>query len=303
VLLVDIDSMLYAAAGAAQLSEYALVSGTIDESRRTTATLYTTWGEANKARSTHVGYDAPRIFSRNILLPIEHAVHELSQRLAFLLNQYPQHEHELYVSGYGNYREIIARRARYKWNRVESAKPQHFGLLRKYAIDELGARMVHWCEPDDVLATRARQLREAGLFYVVASIDKDLAQVPGVHHSFEDMPRRVETRDALLWFYIQAMAGDSTDGIAGVKGVGATKAERRLVKLGPEADELALWAETVTAYADAGHADPRAVALETARLVWLCDSLPLAAMLGAAQEYATHLAMPTVPLWVPPDER
>jgi hypothetical protein len=303
VLLVDIDSMLYAAAGAAQLSEYALVSGTIDESRRAVATLYTTWGEANKARSQALGFDAPRIFSRNILLPVEHAVHELTQRLTFLLNQYPQHEHELYVSGYGNYREVIARRARYKWNRVEAAKPQHFGTLRKYAIDELGARMVHWCEPDDVLATRAAQLREAGRFYVIASIDKDLAQVPGVHHSFDDMPRRIEHRDAVLWFYCQAIAGDSTDGIAGVKGIGATKAGRRLAALGPEASELELWAETVNAYADAGHPDPRAIALETARLVWLCDCLPLEAMQSAAQEYATHLAMPTVPLWVPPDER
>lgn len=301
VLLIDLDSLIYAAAGAAQVTEYAVV-GT--DARP--AYLATSWGEANKVRHQRSTYDDPlRIFSRKIVLPLDEAQFQLEQRVAEITRAMPGWEPRLYVSGYGNYREVLATRARYKWNRVEAAKPDHFGALRKHAIDNLGAIMVHWCEPDDVLATVARQMREAGQEHILVSVDKDVRQIPGDHLTPGQVSEgitHVTPEQGLHWFYTQVAAGDSTDGVGGARGIGPARAADAL---SGAATELELWQAALGCYSS--HADPRRDAIETARLVWLCDQFPLdyaiGAACGAAQPQARQLAMPCVPLWVPPDER
>jgi hypothetical protein len=293
--------MIYAAAGAAQVMEYAVVGNDAAP-----AYLCTSWGDANKlAYQRSSGDDRLRIFSRKITLPLDEAQWQLEQRIAELTQALPTFEPHIYVSGYGNYREVLATRVRYKWNRVETAKPEHFGALRKHAIDRLGATMVHWCEPDDVLATVAREMRERGQEYVLASVDKDVRQVPGDHLTpglTSEGMTHVTPTEGMQWFYMQVAMGDSTDGVGGARGIGPAKAEKRMAGLTSE-DEL--WQAALACYA--GHADPRRDAIETARMVWLCDRFPMAEALAAAQAphhpRAAFLCPPSVPLWVPPDER
>ena len=58
---------------------------------------------------------------------------------------------------------------------------------------------------------------------VIVSPDKDLKQIPGTLYNFDETFTVTETEGA-KWHLIQSMAGDQTDGYAGVPGIGVKRA-------------------------------------------------------------------------------
>ena len=60
---------------------------------------------------------------------------------------------------------------------------------------------------------------------VIVSPDKDMKQIPGVLYDFKDRST-VTPEEGAKWHLIQTMAGDNTDGYAGVPGIGVKKAEK-----------------------------------------------------------------------------
>jgi DNA polymerase-1 len=97
---------------------------------------------------------------------------------------------------------------------------------------------------------------------VVASIDKDMLQLPCWHFNFgRNEWTKVSPEEGIKFFYTQILTGDRADNIVGLHGIGPKKAEKLLQDCHTEED---LWDAVVKAYD--GDTDR---VTENARLLWL----------------------------------
>lgn len=132
-------------------------------------------------------------------------------------------DYKAYITGKGNFREVVATTAPYKGNRKDFQRPKHYDALRAY-LQRLGAELVEGQEADDAIAIKAQE----GPYWIV-SIDKDFDQVPGWHYNFVKKEKYYVTEEeGLRNFYTQILTGDRVDNIIGIKGVGPVKAEKIL---------------------------------------------------------------------------
>lgn len=133
----------------------------------------------------------------------------------------------------------------YKANRdapPEDLRPQ-FGLIRQATkafnlpcIDKAGF------EADDIIATYAKMVREAGADCTIISSDKDLMQLVGdqvfMHDTMKN--KHIKVPDVIeKWgvppekmIDLQALAGDSVDNVPGVPGIGPKTAAQLLEQFG-----------------------------------------------------------------------
>lgn len=165
----------------------------------------------------------------------------------------------VYLTGKGNFRHDIAKSHEYKGNRKDAPKPLHLGTVRQYLIDKHRAIVSEGEEADDLIAIAATKY---GKNTVVASIDKDMLQIPCRHFNFsKGLWSDIDEWSGLKFFYKQILMGDTADNIVGLYKVGPVKAEKMLE--GAESEEE-LWDKCVDAYN--GDADR---VVENARLLWL----------------------------------
>lgn len=76
-------------------------------------------------------------------------------------------------------------------------------------------------EADDAMGIYAT--REPGQ-HVIVSPDKDMRQIPGDLYNLQDAIETIDKESARRWHLIQTLAGDQTDGYAGVPGIGVKRA-------------------------------------------------------------------------------
>lgn len=194
---------------------------------------------------------------------------------------------QIFLSAGGNYREKVATLKPYKGNRDPEHKPFHYGTIRDVLKDTYNVVEVSGHEADDALSLQAWDRMRAGdTSYVIATIDKDLDQIPGWHYDY--MKKNfyfVQPVEAERWFWQQALSGDGTDNIGGACKVGPVSAASFLSEWEAEYAETEfpgpyeefIWQKVVEVYADRADRkgcyyadkDPSAVALENARLVYL----------------------------------
>ncbi|MBI1238255.1 MAG: DNA polymerase I [Alphaproteobacteria bacterium] len=167
-----------------------------------------------------------------------------------------------------------------------------FALIRK-AVAAFNAAAIEMdgYEADDLIATYARQAREAGATCTIVSSDKDLMQliVDGSVALLDPVKaRRIESEGVIEKFgvppdkvvEVQALAGDSVDNVPGVPGIGVKTAAELISTYGD--------LETLLARADEIKQPKRREALQTfaeqARisraLVLLEDNVPEAPPVG-----------------------
>lgn len=154
---------------------------------------------------------------------------------------------EIYISGEGNFRDDIPLPARhivtfgkyagtasiggkYKSNRDDNIRPVQLKALRAWMIEELGAIPVNGMEVDDMSSIRAYAGAKAKKKIVQVTEDKDALGCTGwLQNPAKDKePRYISGFGELhregkgvkgtgrLWFYYQALYGDSVDGYHGV---------------------------------------------------------------------------------------
>ena len=182
-------------------------------------------------------------------------------------------EFEVYLTGSGNFRYDIAKSHEYKGNRKDVEKPKYLPAARAHLSLDYSAVVSEGEEADDLISKKAAELNYN---CVVASIDKDMLQIPCWHYNFvRDEWKRVGEFEGLKFFYTQILTGDTADNIVGLFRVGPVKAEKILKGCKTEDD---LWEAVVKAY----DGDFERV-IENARLLWL-----------RRQENE---------LWTPPNER
>jgi len=128
-----------------------------------------------------------------------------------------------YLSGPNNFRKQIY--SEYKANRKDKPKPIHLKAVREYLITNWDYKAVDGCEADDMLSVDQHR----NLNTIIASIDKDLLQVPGRHFNFVKTEFYDITPAAgIRKFYESLLKGDKADNIPGITGLGEKKAARLL---------------------------------------------------------------------------
>lgn len=168
-------------------------------------------------------------------------------------------EYEVYLTGSGNFRYDIAKSFPYKGNRSGVEKPIHLPVTRERLVSKWGATVSEGEEADDLIAIAATYY---GPDTVVASIDKDMLQIPCRHFNFATGVWTTVTEfEGLRFFYKQILTGDRADNIIGLYRVGPVKAEKMLQGCN---DEKSLWETVLKAY----DGDKERV-VENARLLWL----------------------------------
>lgn len=150
------------------------------------------------------------------------------------------------VSGQSTFRHEIATAAVYKGNRKPEDRPYHIGAARDYLIHSLKAVMAVGMEADDMLGIELSKAQDRA---VVASIDKDLLQLPGMHYNIDraEFTEATDPGDLFItkrkngkkdlkgygfkWFCAQMLLGDPVDNITKpIKGLGDVKAYKKLKK-------------------------------------------------------------------------
>lgn len=131
----------------------------------------------------------------------------------------------------------------YKANRKDLERPEHASALRSYLIDRHNAEIANDMEADDLLGII--QCAEKGT--IIASIDKDLLMIPGLHYNMDskkiafssdpgELTLRVKSNKSLdlkgtgfKWFAAQMLLGDTVDNIPKpAKGMGPRKVHELL---------------------------------------------------------------------------
>ena len=154
----------------------------------------------------------------------------------------PDHKPVLVFSDRGSFRYGIW--PQYKANRKKYRKPAGYRQLVEWV--EKAAQSRGWevarlpdIEGDDVLGV----LYEDG--DVIASIDKDLLTIPGLHLRNGEIIH-ASRLEADRTFYAQVLTGDATDNYPGCPGYGPVTAERVLASCSTEAE---MWQTVLAAYA------------------------------------------------------
>jgi hypothetical protein len=133
-----------------------------------------------------------------------------------------------------NFRWDVACTHPYKGNRGSSSKPVHYNHLRNILVEEYGAIVVTGIEADDELG------KQQTANTIIASIDKDLLMIPGLHYNLATKEflyasdpgslrlDRSGKKPALKgvgfkWFCAQMLLGDAVDNIVCINRMGPVK--------------------------------------------------------------------------------
>ena len=126
-------------------------------------------------------------------------------------------------------------------------------------VEKYGAIISEGEEADDLIAIEATR---CGPTTIVASIDKDMLQIPCRHFNINKGNWTTVTEiTGRRFFYTQLLTGDAADNIKGVHGIGPKTAQKLLSGLTTEEE---LWDVCVEKY----KGDLQRV-VENARLLWL----------------------------------
>lgn len=281
-LLIDADPIVYRVGFAAQTKAIHCVlesaTGELEQVRFGSKT------ERNEWLEQHPGSSVTAEEEEVIPEPIANALAGVKRLLGEIIDRAGTDQTHVILSessGKGNFRHAIAKQAPYKGNRKQP-RPFHYQNIREYLTDYWGAQIVQTREADDEIAIRAKRYRAEGIPYVIATIDKDLDQIPGPHYDYaKKVSYNVSEDDARRAFWIQALSGDSTDNIPGAWKIGDKRAAAHIdawLSLGY--DDRMMFESAITVYdrqcleyAGCPYICRPAldVALETAQLVWMQD--------------------------------
>lgn len=161
--------------------------------------------------------------------------HDLMRRI---LHDTSATEYEAFLSGQNNFRKEID--PLYKANRTQP-RPRHYELCREALVTEWKARVADGVEADDEIGLAATAYFTQDAPFIIASIDKDLKQLPGKHYNFVTLDFSFVTPlEACKTFYKQLLIGDKADNVIGVQGIGKVKAGRAIDPLTFQIDMFSL---------------------------------------------------------------
>ena len=164
--------------------------------------------------------------------PVANALHNVRLMVEQVMEDLLVDEDELtvYLSGPTNFRTGIATIKEYKGNRDPDHKPVHGKAIKEYMDRHYNVVWSDNEEADDVIAySHYAMWLEDPESTVIASVDKDLMMVPGLHYNFvTEKAVYVTPEEGIRKFYLQMLTGDATDNIPGIPKCGPKTAEKLL---------------------------------------------------------------------------
>ena len=140
----------------------------------------------------------------------------------------PFEEVRVYLSGPDNYRYGISTVKPYKGNRPLDRKPVHAAAIKDYIRTHYTHQVSDGQEADDDMAIAHFAMWEQDPeSSIIATIDKDLDTIPGMHYNFVTKETyRVTPEEADKFFWMQMVSGDPVDNVPGIPKYGKLKAEK-----------------------------------------------------------------------------
>lgn len=220
VLILDSDSSVYAVGFMTQKkTHYAVLDGKI-VFQTEKKIEYNKW---IKSRDNPYAYVYE--FTEEIE-PISHALSSCKKFVANTLAFTGCHRAVLLLTKGGNcFRHHLATIQKYKGNRDGMSKPAHYDAIREYYMTYYDAKMYEKWEADDAACMALHQTPPQGVQYIMAAIDKDLYQMPGLHvnpSKKDEGVYVVSESEGWYNFYHQMLCGDDADNIKGLKGTRAS---------------------------------------------------------------------------------
>lgn len=126
-------------------------------------------------------------------------------------------------------------------------KPVGTGEVKRWLIEEHGAKLKPGIEADDTMGILATNPRIIKGEKIIVSADKDMLTIPGKLYR-NGKVERIGQHEADLAWLMQTLTGDTTDGYPGCPGMGPVKAAKLLA----EAETGKAWQAIVAAYEKAG---------------------------------------------------
>lgn len=180
----------------------------------------------------------------------------------------------------------------YKAPRGKVRRPILLKPLKEYVRNGYKSYVRDTLEADDVLGILATHPTLIPGMKIIATIDKDLLQIPGRHIHIDTRVKRVVSEGAGdVQHLLQALTGDVTDNYPGCPGIGKKKASDIIEKFCHETkhdsvfDAAGAWSAIVAAYVKKGLTEDDA--LLQARVARICR----------ASDY--DFATKSVRLWTP----
>jgi DNA polymerase-1 len=150
----------------------------------------------------------------------DRAVEELDFFVEFLMEKTKTRSCRLCLSSDFNFRYLVL--PTYKHNRVETEKPYLFQHLKDHVESNYDIVSWKWYEADDVLGVLSTGSPGK---YIIASIDKDLKQIPGQLFNWNKGKMVTVTPEEGSYYHLQqTLMGDPTDGYHGCPKIGPKKA-------------------------------------------------------------------------------
>ena len=220
-VLGDGDCYLFRAGMAAQHNKYSIVP--IDDYDQTLAS-----SKDKKALEAmlHKEFDPEQHTIVGEVVPetLANAQSNLRLLIGSVLSACGCDDHTVFLSDPSgeSYRKALD--PQYKANRDPSNKPYWYNELRYYAMRKYHCQeATRGREADDLLGIAQYA---AGDRTIIASVDKDLMQIPGWHYNIiHKKLLYVTPEEADLFVWHQMLIGDVADNIKGIYGVGPKKAE------------------------------------------------------------------------------
>lgn len=259
---LDGDIVVFRAGFAAEKTAYYLRSPTGEPLR------FQYKKEASAYMSEH-RVDPAELESCREVEPVENALHTVKLMFYSLMEtlQVTRDEITVCLSGPDNFRYHVAKTKPYKGNRDEAHRPTHERAIKDYLMARYNSVVSDGEEADDYIGIQHYKMwvRDPESS-VIASLDKDLNMIPGLHYNFaKNVAYYVDREEAEKTFWRQLLTGDSTDNIQGIPGMGPAGAAKVLAN-GGEEDWPRLVADVYRRhYGDAW----RDVMTEMGRLIWI----------------------------------
>jgi hypothetical protein len=297
-LIIDADPIVYRAGFASETHGYHVVAEDADGN---VCEAYFAPKFDKRGRKTTAGAQMKAWLKDKTLLskeqvvhpePKEHALHLVKQEITSIISAVAERLQlpadlmtvVIVLSGPDNFREKLATLRPYKGNRDAAHKPYWYQAIRDYITGHWSGIVVSGREADDEVSILGHECLAKHEMCCVATIDKDLDQVPGLHYDYrQKVFYSMTRRSAELAFWRQALSGDQTDNIPGCYKIGSERSDKiikeildkRLTIGWPTPAEF--WGSRLYEYEKSklrkgcpyADLDTAAVATENARLVYM----------------------------------
>jgi hypothetical protein len=161
--------------------------------------------------------------------PVENSLYLVKRALQGVLEKCNPTKYQVYLSGASSFRHELPYAMKYKGHRKAIARPLWYDEIREYMMETWNAKVCEQWEADDQLYMDWYAAEIHGTPFALATVDKDLDQIPGKHYDWlKDKKFKVEPEYAANMLAAQSLAGDATDNIPGLPNIGMATAYKML---------------------------------------------------------------------------